>query len=492
MVSDEIMELLLEEQEVPLDLIHKTIREGDDRPADLPGADRLGLQEQGRAAAARRGHRYLPSPLDREIFAKDNNNGMAEVPLAADPDAPLVAMAFKLVEEPFGQVTYMRIYQGTLDEGRRSTSTARQRKKAPDQPDPPRPRRPEGRHRLGRRRRHRRRHGHRVRHRRHLLRRRDERLAREHLRRRAGHRPVDPARPSGPTTTSSRKALNRFMREDPTFRVHVDHETSETIISGMGELHLEIYVERIRREYKVECTVGCPKVSYREAPTKRDAVQLQAQEADRRLGPVRPRRRPADPARPQTPPSRSSSRTRSPAAASRPSTSPRSRRASASRWHKGPVAGYEVIGVKMVLEDGSYHDVDSSTMAFEICARDCFRETFRKADPVLLEPIMKVEVEVPTEFQGPVTGAISSKRGVILGTESRSGFTVITGRGPARRDVRLLQRPPEHDPGQGDLQHGVPQVPEAPLAVPGRDRQEGPGRGQGDRQGLIARRIREH
>ena len=98
--------------------------------------------------------------------------------------------------------------------------------------------------------------------------------------------------------------------------------------------------------------------------------------------------------------------------------------------HKGPVAGYEVIGVQMRLQDGSYHDVDSSTMAFEICARDCFRETFKKADPVLLEPIMKVEVEIPTEFQGPVTGAISSKRGVILGTETRSGYTIITAEVP--------------------------------------------------------------
>jgi elongation factor G len=97
---------------------------------------------------------------------------------------------------------------------------------------------------------------------------------------------------------------------------------------------------------------------------------------------------------------------------------------------KGPVAGYEVMGVKMVLQDGSYHDVDSSTMAFEICARDCFRETFRKADPVLLEPIMKVEVEVPTEFQGPVSGTISSKRGVILGSESRSGFSVLQAEVP--------------------------------------------------------------
>jgi elongation factor G len=88
------------------------------------------------------------------------------------------------------------------------------------------------------------------------------------------------------------------------------------------------------------------------------------------------------------------------------------------------------MGVKMVLQDGSYHDVDSSDMAFQICARDCFRETFRKADPVLLEPIMKVEVETPTEFQGPVTGGVSSKRGVILGTENRAGFAVILAEVP--------------------------------------------------------------
>ena len=98
--------------------------------------------------------------------------------------------------------------------------------------------------------------------------------------------------------------------------------------------------------------------------------------------------------------------------------------------HKGPVAGYEVLGVKMILQDGSYHDVDSSDMAFQICARDCFRETFRKADPVLLEPIMKVEIETPVEFQGPVTGTVSQKRGVVLGTEDRGGFAVIQGEIP--------------------------------------------------------------
>ncbi len=152
--------------------------------------------------------------------------------------------------------------------------------------------------------------------------------------------------------------------------------------------------------------------------------------------------------------------------------------------HKGPVAGYEVMGVHMRLEDGSYHDVDSSTMAFEICARDCFRETFKKAEPVLLEPIMKVEVEIPTEFQGPVTGAISSKRGVILGTESRSGYTVITAEVPLAEMFGYSNDLRSIDAGQGELQHGVPQVSEGALAIPGRDRQEGSDAGQGRRQGL--------
>ena len=225
------------------------------------------------------------------------------------------------------------------------------------------------------------------------------------------------------------KALNRFMREDPTFRVHVDPETSETIISGMGELHLEIYVERIRREYKVDCTVGAPKVSYREAPTRETPFNYKHKKQTGGSGQyahIVGKLIPLDPQAPE------------PFVFENKVTGgripseyiPSVEKGFRESLHKGPVAGYEVIGVHMRLEDGSYHDVDSSTMAFEICARDCFRETFRKADPVLLEPIMKVEVEVPTEFQGPVTGAISSKRGVILGTESRSGYTVITAEVP--------------------------------------------------------------
>ena len=211
--------------------------------------------------------------------------------------------------------------------------------------------------------------------------------------------------------------------------MHVDPETSETIISGMGELHLEIYVERIRREYKVECTVGAPKVSYREAPTRETPFNYKHKKQTGGSGQyahVVGKLIPLDPQSPE------------PFVFENKVTGgripseyiPSVEKGFRESLHKGPVAGYEVIGVQMRLEDGSYHDVDSSTMAFEICARDCFRETFKKADPVLLEPIMKVEVEIPTEFQGPVTGAISSKRGVILGTESRSGYTVITSEVP--------------------------------------------------------------
>src|SRR6516165_10440514 len=266
MLSDEIMGLLLEESDVPIDLIHKTIREGTIAQQICPVMVGSAYRNKGVQPLLDAIVRYLPSPLDREVFAKDNNNGMAEVPLSADPDAPLVAMAFKLVEEPFGQVTYMRIYQGTLRKGE-FYYNARQRKKA-----------------------------------------RISRILRVHADQKedidsagagdivavmglecatgdtysaegtnlslesiyAAEPVIDlsilPAKRADYDKLS--KALNRFMREDPTFRVHVDKETGETIISGMGELHLEIYVERIRREYKVECSVGAPKVSYREAPTR--------------------------------------------------------------------------------------------------------------------------------------------------------------------------------------------------------------------------------
>ncbi len=427
MISDQIMELLLEEQEVPIDLIHETIRAGTIAQQICPVMMGTAYRNKGIQPLLDAIGRYLPSPLDREVTAKDNDNGMVDVALTTDDDAPLVAMAFKLVEESFGQVTYMRIYQGTLKKGTFYYNT-RQKKRS-----------------------------------------RISRILRVHSDEKedidsagAGDivavMGIDCA--TGDTYCSEgtnlslesiyaaepvidlsiqpnkradydklSKALNRFMREDPTFRVHVDAETSETIISGMGELHLEIYVERIRREYKVECTVGAPKVSYREAPTLETPFNYKHKKQTGGSGQY------AHVVGKLVPLDLESSEPfvfENKVTGGRIPTEyiPSVEKGFRESLRKGPVAGYEVMGVGMILEDGSYHDVDSSTMAFEIAARDCFRETFRKANPVLLEPVMLVEVEVPTEFQGPVTGAISSKRGVILGTDARSGYTVISAEVP--------------------------------------------------------------
>jgi elongation factor G len=427
MISDQMMELLLEGTEVPIDLIHKTIREGTIAQQLCPVMVGSAYRNKGVQSLLDAVCRYLPSPLDREIFAKDHANGGAEVPLAPDPDAPLVSMAFKLVEEPFGQVTFVRIYQGTLSKGT-FYYNSRQRKRT-----------------------------------------RISRILRVHADQKED---IDSASAgdivavmgiecaTGDTYCSEgtdlslesifaaepvidlsiqpvkradydklAKALHRFMREDPTFRVHVDRETNETIISGMGELHLEIYVERIRREYKVDCIVGAPKVSYREAPTRETPFNYKHKKQTGGSGQfahIVGKLIPLDPMSPEP------FIFENKVTGGRIPTEyiPSVEKGFRESLHKGPVAGYEVMGVQMVLEDGSYHDVDSSTMAFEICARDCFRETFKRADPVLLEPIMKVEVEIPTEFQGPVTGTLSSKRGVILGTESRSGYSVITAEVP--------------------------------------------------------------
>jgi elongation factor G len=427
MVSDEIMELLLEEQEVPLELIHRTIREATLAQQICPVMVGSAYKNKGVQCLLDAVAAYLPSPLDREMMAKDNDNGMAEVPLASDPDAPLVMMAFKLVEEQFGQVTFCRIYQGTLKKGEFYYNSRQRRKQ------------------------------------------RVSRILRVHADEKED---IDSASAgdivavmgiecaTGDTYCSEganlslesiyaaepvidlsispnkradydklSKALNRFMREDPTFRVHVDRETGETIISGMGELHLEIYVERIKREYKVECTVGAPKVSYREAPTKVTPFNYKHKKQTGGSGQYAHVVGTLEPL-PNDAPEPFVFENKVTGGRIPSEYIPSVEKGFRDSLAKGPVAGYEVLGVKMVLQDGSYHDVDSSDMAFQICARDCFRETFRKSEPVLLEPIMKVEVETPTEFQGPVSGGISSKRGVILGTEAREGFTVITAEVP--------------------------------------------------------------
>ena len=225
------------------------------------------------------------------------------------------------------------------------------------------------------------------------------------------------------------KALERFRREDPTFQVTTDEETGQTIIAGMGQLHLDVYIERIRREYKVDCEIGEPRVAYRECPTvevafdhkhkKQTGGSGQYAHVKGRLVPL---------------PEDSDdlyefhnniSQGRIPREYI-PAVDKGFQRALV----KGPLCEVEVVHVAMYLEDGSYHDVDSSEMAFNIASFNCMRESLQKAKMALLEPIMQLEIESPEEFQGSITGHLSSKRGVISSSEVKQGSCVILAEVP--------------------------------------------------------------
>jgi elongation factor G len=421
--SDELMELLLEEQPIPQGMVHDVVRHATIAQEITPVFVGSAYKNKGVQLLLDAVCRYLPSPLDRTVVAKNLENEGADMVLAADPDAPAAAMAFKIVDEPFGQLTYMRVYQGTLCKGEFYKNA-----------------------RLGRTQRF-------------------SRILRMHADEREDMNSAGPGEivavmgidcASGDAYCSDdvnltlesiyvpepvislaispakrqdadklSKALQRFRKEDPTFHVATDRETKEIIISGMGELHLEIYVERIKREYKVEVEVGRPKVSYREAPTieveynykhkKQTGGSGQFAHIRGKLIPL-PREESTEPYLFED----NIVGGRIPA-----QYIPSVDKGFQISRQKGPLGGYEIVGVKLTLDDGSYHEVDSSDLAFQICAQDCFRETFLRSKPVLLEPIMKVEVEVPTEFRGSVTGDLSSRRGMVTSAELRGTDTVV-------------------------------------------------------------------
>ncbi|MFO1096220.1 MAG: elongation factor G [Planctomycetaceae bacterium] len=439
--SDELMMALLEEQEFPKEQLHNLIREATLGHELVPVFCGTAVRNKGVQPLLDAVVRYLPSPLDRQITAidvtaTDKAKAKAEpgqqvepirVNLTTSSSDPLVAMAFKTVIEQFGQLTYFRIYQGKIAKGDSYTNT-RTGKKV----------------RFGR-------------------------LLRMHANDRqdieqatAGdiiavvgvdcasgdtfcggdltyalesiyvpepviRLSVAPLQRDGADRLS--KALERFRREDPTFRVSTDPETSETIIAGMGQLHLEVYIERIKREYRCEVTVGEPKVAYRETPTKEVEFNFKHKKQTggsgqyaHIVGKLFPL--PED-AEESFRFDNEISQGRIPKEYIAPVEHGMTR-----ALEKGPLCECEVTGVGVALQDGSYHDVDSSEMAFNICGFNCMRETLLKAGMALLEPIMKLEVETPDEFQGSITGHLASKRGMVTGTTSRLGVTVINAEVP--------------------------------------------------------------
>ncbi len=425
--SDELMERMLEEKTIEADLLHRIIREQTIAREITPVLMGSAFKNRGVQPLLDAVTRYMPSPLDRMAYARDNENEGAEIALTADPDAPPAAMAFKIVEESFGQLTYTRVYQGRLSRGGIYFNSRAQQKQ------------------------------------------RISRILRMHADQREdievatagdivalmgvdchsgdticdiGHNysmeRIHVAEPVislaiKPAKSADRdklgRALSRFCREDPTFHVRYDEKTSETLICGMGELHLDIYIERLRREQRIELEVGAPQVSYREAPTqevefnykhrKQTGGSGQYAHVIGKLIPL-----PAD--------APNDYEFENQVTGGRIPTEyiPSCDKGFQSARGKGPLAGFEIVRVKMLLEDGTHHSVDSSDLAFQICARDAFIDAFRRSRPALLEPIVKVEVEAPSEFQGSVVGDLSSRRGIILGVEIKQNFVTVLAEVP--------------------------------------------------------------
>jgi len=231
---------------------------------------------------------------------------------------------------------------------------------------------------------------------------------------------IHPQSKDGSASTNFSRALNRFQKEDPTFRVHVDSESSETIISGMGELHLEIYVERMRREYGVACDTGKPKVAFRETITQKSSFVYThkkqtggAGQFGRVMGYIEPMDKDEETGKDVAFENRVMG-------GSIPNGYfPACEKGFLDALEKGTLSGHNISGVRFVLEDGLAHSVDSSELAFRLAVQGAFREAFLKAAPVIMEPKMSVEVVAPVEFQGAVIGAMNQRKGVVEDTEVR-------------------------------------------------------------------------
>ncbi len=425
MYNDEMMELLLSEEGVSEELIHKVIKDAVQNQGLTPVFVGSAFKNKGVQPLLDAVVRYLPSPLEREIKARKVSDENVKIALKPDPNEPFVGMAFKIVEDPYGQLTFLRVYQGKIAKGEMYTNQRTGRKD------------------------------------------RFSRIVRMHADEREE---IDSAEAgdivaimgidcaSGDTYATDRdyctlesmfvpepvikvsvnparadadkmvKALQRFRKEDPTFQVYNDEETSETIICGMGELHLEIYIERMRREYKIEIEAGAPKVSYREAPGEKVEFNYKHKKQTGGSGQfahIVGELTPIDTEGTVFEFEEHIVGGRIPKQFIAPVE--KGMRDSLS---KGPLAEFPVVGVRIDLRDGSYHDVDSSERAFYIAAQGCFRESILKSKPMLLEPIMKCEIECPELYQGDVVGDVIRRRGLIVSTDIRDSVSYIIAEVP--------------------------------------------------------------
>ena len=425
--DDDLMEKYLGGEELTLAEIKEAIRQGTRKINFCPVLCGSAFKNKGVQTLLDAVIDYMPSPLDVDAITGVDPDSGEELVRPADDDAPFAALAFKIMTDPFvGQLTFFRVYSGVAESGTTVLNSTKGKKE-----------------RFGR-------------------------LLKMHANKREEIKQVysgDIAAAVGmkytttgdtlcniqkpsllesmefpepvihlsvePKTKADQEkmgvALGKLLAEDPSLRVRSDEETGQTILSGMGELHLDVIVDRMKREFKVECNVGAPQVAYRESITK--AVEVQGkfvrQSGGRgQYGDCWLRLEPGEPGDgfefidaikggviPRE-------------------YIPAVGKGAEEASQNGVLAGFPIVDVKVTCFDGSYHDVDSNEMAFKIAGSMGFKEGARKAAPALLEPIMAVEVVVPEEYMGDVIGDLNSRRGRVMGMDSRGGAQVIEAHVP--------------------------------------------------------------
>ena len=421
-LNDEIMELALEEKPVPQDLIRKTIRQATIDNKMVPVTCGTSYKNKGVQKLLDAIVDYMPSPVDIPAIDGMNPDTGEEDVRHADDNAPFSGLAFKIATDPFvGRLSFVRVYSGILNTGTAVLNSTKHQRE-----------------RIGR-------------------------ILQMHANHRedieccyagdicaviglknttTGDTLCDEKAPIilesmefpepvirvaiEPKTKAGQEkmgvALMKLAEEDPTFRTYTDEETGQTIIAGMGELHLEIIVDRLLREYKVEANVGAPQVAYKETITKavdQDTKYARQSGGKGQYGHVKIHVEPNESGK-------GYEFVNALVGGAIPKEYvPAIDAGIQGAMLSGVLAGYPVVDVKVTLYDGSYHEVDSSEMAFKIAGSMAFKEACQKAGPTLLEPIMKVCVIVPDEYMGDVIGDLNSRRGQIQGFEARSGAQQI-------------------------------------------------------------------
>ena len=426
-LNDEIMELALEEKPVPQDLIRKTIRQATIDNKMVPVTCGTSYKNKGVQKLLDAIVDYMPSPVDIPAIDGVNPDTGEEDVRHADDNAPFSGLAFKIATDPFvGRLSFVRVYSGILNTGTAVLNSTKHQRE-----------------RIGR-------------------------ILQMHANHRedieccyagdicavlglknttTGDTLCDEKAPIilesmefpepvirvaiEPKTKAGQEkmgiALMKLAEEDPTFKTYTDEETGQTIIAGMGELHLEIIVDRLLREYKVEANVGAPQVAYKETITKavdQDTKYARQSGGKGQYGHVKIHVEPNESGK-------GYEFVNALVGGAIPKEYvPAIDAGIQGAMLSGVLAGYPVVDVKVTLYDGSYHEVDSSEMAFKIAGSMAFKEAMRKADPGLLEPIMKVCVIVPDEYMGDVIGDLNSRRGQIIKLEARSGAQQIDAHVP--------------------------------------------------------------